>query len=133
MLFISISISYADSEPVELSPPGWHWYNDLVDQDTDDAELTDPLDQMNAENKATLRALYTARKKPTKENVKNYIQMQQQVVAESKAFSHVWQAVLLENPQLDYSIKHPTNNFAKMIASDQESKKEEEVIHALAK
>lgn len=132
LVSLIITNSYANDHYFDSKPQGWHWYENPVDQKNDDEEFTDPLDQMNAENKAMLRALYTARKNPTKENVKNYIAMQNTTTGEARKFSHVWEAVLLENPELNYAIKHPTNNYARMVEEDGLRKKEEDAIHALA-
>lgn len=133
MIVSTCAIASANNDDSSSHSKGWHWYDNEVDHKDEEQQTIDPIDQMNAENKAILRALYTARKQPTKENVKNYITMQKGVVKESKAFSNVWKAVLLENPDLDYSIEHPTNNFARMIQSDQENMQAEKTIHALAK
>jgi conjugal transfer pilus assembly protein TraF len=133
-IYIMTSLTYANYHYYDSEPRGWHWYdNPTPTYDDEDEETPDPLDAMNAENKAILRALYTARKYPTKENVKNYIAMQHAVMGEARKFSHVWEAVLIENPELNYAIKHPTNNYARMIEEDELRKKEEAAIQQLAK
>ncbi len=124
-------IAYANQ--VENKPHGWHWYDDQSKQVEENYETVDPLEAMEIENQTIKRALYTARKNPTKENVKQYIQMQNKVTGEAKSFSQVWQSVLLENPELNYAIKHPTNNYARMIEEDELHKKEDAAIHQLAK
>lgn len=131
MGFINFAV-YAET-PIEPSKPqGWHWY-DAPSKDEAEEDPVDPLEQMQIENENIKRALYTARKNPTKENVKQYIEMQNNVTKEAKAFSTTWQEVLLENPQLNYAIKHPTNNYARMIEEDEMRKREEAAIHRLAK
>jgi conjugal transfer pilus assembly protein TraF len=135
-LFISVSFMntwvYAEVSVESSKPHGWHWYDAPSQEETEDEPL-DPLEQMQIENENIKRALYTARKNPTKENVKQYIEMQNSVTSEAKAFSKSWQEVLLENPQLNYAIKHPTNNTARMIEEDEMRKKEDVAIHRLAK
>jgi conjugal transfer pilus assembly protein TraF len=136
ILFVSVSFMntgvYAEVSVESSKPQGWHWYDAPAQEETEDEPL-DPLEQMQIENENIKRALYTARKNPTKENVKQYIEMQNSVTREAKAFSKSWQEVLLENPQLNYAIKHPTNNTARMIEEDEMRKKEEATIHRLAK
>ena len=123
---------YAEVSVESSKPHGWHWYDAPAQEETEDEPL-DPLEQMQIENENIKRTLYTARKNPTKENVKKYIEMQNSVTSEAKAFSKSWQEVLLENPQLNFAIKHPTNNTARMIEEDEMRKKEEAAIHRLAK
>jgi conjugal transfer pilus assembly protein TraF len=122
---------YAEASVNGAKPHGWHWY-DASSPEEAEAEELDPLEQMQIENENIKRALYTARKNPTIENVKQYIEMQNTVTGEAKAFSNTWQEVLLENPKLNYSIKHPTNNYARMIEEDELRKKEDAAIHRLA-
>ena len=65
IIFIQVlsSMSYANDNYFDSKPRGWHWYENPPDpSDDNDEEAVDPLDQMNAENKSILRALYTARK-----------------------------------------------------------------------
>lgn len=111
---------------------GWHWYNDPKASD-DDEEENDPNIQMNAVHAAVQRALNNAVLHPTKENVRNYINLQNSIANQANQFNHSWQAVLLENPELNYSILHPTNNLAKQVEYDQKHLLEERTVHSLAK
>ena len=118
----------ADIDPT--NPTGWHWQASHETEEEEDE--SDPLLNLQIENEAMKRALYVARKHPTKDNVKQYIEMQNKVTLEAHDFSDTWKQVLLENPILNYAIKHPTNNYARMIEEDEIHKKEEAAIHALA-
>lgn len=116
---------------------GWHWYDDPKEEDNfdnDDESISyDPIDQMNTLHETVKRSLDQAILNPTKENVKNYIILQQKVTNQSKLFSNSWKEVLLENPELDFSLKHPTNNTAKMLESDQTNAIQNEVISRFAR
>lgn len=112
---------------------GWHWYNDPKSNSDDDDEENDPNFQMNAVHATVQRALNNAVLHPTKENVRNYISLQNELANHANQFNHSWQAVLLENPDLNYSILHPTNNLAKQVEYDQTHLKEERIVRSLAK
>jgi conjugal transfer pilus assembly protein TraF len=70
---------------------------------------------------------------PTKSNVKNYIEVQNAVSANASKFSHTWQSVIMENPELDYTLVHPTNNTALQVEYDEATQQENSVIKQLAK
>jgi len=113
---------------------GWHWYNDPKESDDEDShEAEDPTLQMNAVRATVQRALNNAVLFPTKENVRNYIELQNELTNHANQFNHNWQAVLLENPALNYSLKHPTNNLAKQVEYDQTYFRDENTIRAIAK
>src|SRR5689334_11399150 len=59
---------------------GWHWYKDPKEQKTEeDDDQNDPAVQMNAVRAAVERAQAKMVLNPTKENVKNYIVVQNKV------------------------------------------------------
>lgn len=112
---------------------GWHWYDDPKNEIKDDeAEAQDPVIQMDAIRATIKRTLDQAVLNPTKENVKHYKEVQDQLSQQAEKFSARWKEVLLENPELDYSLIHPTNNAGRMIESDQNHAKEDEAIKQLA-
>ena len=49
------------------------------------------------------------------ENIKNYKIVQDQLSRQAEKFSNKWKEVLLENPELDYSLIHPTNNAGRIL------------------
>lgn len=114
---------------------GWHWYDDpkKVEEDEDEELKNDPVSQMNAIRATVDRALNEAVLNPTKETVSHYINLQNQVNQHAEKFEKHWKAALLGQPQLDYSLKHPTNNIAKQVEHNQESLNENTVIRELAK
>ena len=114
---------------------GWHWYEEKKANDDveNGREKSTPVEQMSAIHAAIQNALDKAILNPDKENVSHYIALQNQLMAQSRKFEHTWQAVLLQHPDLDYSLVHPTNNTAKQVEYDQEKTKEDAVIRELAK
>lgn len=114
---------------------GWHWYHDPKKyQDTMDEEaLTqDPIFQMHTIREKVDRALNQAVLHPSKETVRDYIHLQNQVNHQSEKFEKYWKSILLDHPDMDYSIKHPTNNAAKQIEYKEDSSREEKLIRELA-
>ena len=116
---------------------GWHWYQqDPVPEKpapVTPAPSADPVEEMSAVRAAVTKALDQAILNPTTENVKNYIAMQNQVSNQSSKFADVWQKALLENPQLNYSLVHPTNSMGSQVDTDLQHAKEEQAIADLAK
>lgn len=116
---------------------GWHWYDDPVQSEDENKEnhsvVSDPIEQMSIVQQTVKRALDKAILEPTDANVKNYLSLQNQWMEQSSRFSNMWKKVLLEDPQLDYSLVHPTNNMARQIESDEDNRKEEVAIQELAK
>ena len=69
---------------------------------------------------------------PTVDNVRNYITLQNQFGERAQRFSEVWKTVLLNYPELDFSLQHPTNSMAKQIDLDQTHQQEDAAIRQLA-
>lgn len=123
----------SENDYYNLHAKGWHWYDDPKDEDDDEeVEKNDAVVQMDAVRATIKRALDQAVLNPTKENIKNYKIVQDQLSRQAEKFSNKWKEVLLENPELDYSLIHPTNNAGRMIESDQNHAKEEAAIKQLA-
>ena len=99
---------------------GWHWYQDPQEPTPSPAVPTNPVQVIEAWQQQVKYSLDQAILNPTPDNVRNYITLQNQIGAQASQFAKTWQAVLLSNPQLDYSIQHPTNNVAKQIYLDQQ-------------
>lgn len=112
---------------------GWHWYKDPKEHKLEEDDQNDPISQMNAVRATVERAQAKMVLHPTKENVKNYIVVQNKVSGNAAELSKTWREVLLENPELDFSLVHPTNNAARQVENDLTSKKEQTAIQALAK
>jgi len=109
---------------------GWHWYNDPKKEEntSEENDENNPVEEMNAVHATIKKTLDKAVLDPNKENVKNYIILQNQMMTRANQFNHNWQAVIMENPELNYSLLHPTNNLAKQVDNDLIKDKEEKAI-----
>lgn len=133
-VFLHASPVLAEDHYFDQHEKGWHWYDDpKASDESDNDDEENPITQMNAVRATIERALNKAVLNPSRDNVKNYISLQNQMAAKANQFDHSWQAVLLENPELNYSLIHPTNNLAKQVESDQTHLFEENAIRQLAK
>jgi len=113
---------------------GWHWYKDPKKEEIkDENDDINPVEEMNAVHATIKKTLDKAVLHPNKENVKDYIILQNQVMSRANQFNHNWQAVILENPDLNYSLLHPTNNLAKQVENDLSKNVEEKTIADFAK
>lgn len=123
------AISFYDQHAV-----GWHWYDDPKEIKVavkDDKQ--DPIIRMKAVKEALERSLDAAVLNPTSQNIKNYIALQNQVSDRASHFTRAWQYVLLQNPLLDYSVRHPTNQIGTQVYTDVHHQQEDAAIYALAK
>lgn len=110
------------NEPVH----GWYWYdeNGITDEsDTQRAPVSAEVAKMelealkkDLEDKKALALMY-----PTESNLKDYIQMQQDVNQRAETFSTEWKKVIIKNPELDETIKNPTNQVARRVYFDEKS------------
>lgn len=124
----------ADKGYYSSNAMGWHWGDvNKHEVDNDDEDQSDPVVQMNAVRATISRAKDQMVLNPTKENVKNYINIQNQVSQNATKVGQTWQEVLLENPEMNYSLVHPTNNLAKQVENDVESANENEALKEFAK
>lgn len=113
---------------------GWHWYKEheeKVEEDTGSI-VNNPVKQMNAIKAAVEFALNKAILHPTEANVRNYIALQNRISNQASLFADVWSKVLYNNPQLNYSLIHPTNNVAKQVDLDIQKQQEDDAIAKLA-
>ncbi|BAO37021.1 type-F conjugative transfer system pilin assembly protein TraF [Serratia marcescens] len=96
---------------------GWHWYNEPK-KSNDPQRAQEPV--ANPPESATEQLARLSRLRdelrnravlaPTSENVRDYKVMQDYLVEKATQFSATWDRVLLENPELDYSLQHPYYN-----------------------
>jgi len=141
-----ISLFYLGSAQAEFykgHAEGWHWYEDPSEEvekleekevaKKEEAAPNDPVIQMKALRTTIERALDKAILYPNDSNVRDYITLQNRLSNQASLFANVWQKVLLENPNLNYSLVHPTNTLAKQVDLDNQHTREEEAIAKLAK
>lgn len=112
---------------------GWHWYQDPNEpKHTTEPVVTDPMQRMEALQRQVKQTLDQAILNPTEDNIRQYIVLQNQLGEQARRFSTVWQTVLLNFPELDYSLQHPTNSLAKQIDLDQTRQQENAAIKRFA-
>lgn len=116
---------------------GWHWYDDPKEQGkiknpANRPEQNDPNAIVNNIRKKITTALNKVIAEPTIANVEQYIALQEQLNDRAEKVSNLWEQALLRNPQLNYSLSHPTNNVALQVYHAQESQKKENAIRLFA-
>lgn len=124
VLMTNVYAATNDDVFFDLHSQGWHWYAPEPEENLDKKSTqapsnnstnnnSDPLSQMAAISKAVEEAKAEAILNPTPENVANYIAMQNAVTQNAAKFSQTWQQVIWQNPNLNYSLAHPTSQIAK--------------------
>lgn len=78
------------------------------------------------------RLLGVATMNPTEENVKAYIEANQLMGDKGSEFADVWRRVVWKNPDLDYSLRRPTNSSAINTFKSSRSSTESRTISELA-
>lgn len=129
--FISLLIAFTFGANAEVfyhqGEQGWYWYdekevvadeepksNTQVTTETARAEL-EKL-QKSIEDKKALALMY-----PTEKNIKEYVQLQNEVNARSEEFAMTWQKVIIKNPELDHTVKNPTNAVARRVYHEEQT------------
>jgi len=134
------------SEKNRRKAVGWHWYNEVYPvkyEDKKDKENIEikknkknkksAMEQMLMLRKTVQEAKAKAILYPTVENMRSYLILQNFVTNQAGLFTQAWKKTLLEYPELDYSIFHPTQNSAQHIISAENSKKEKEAIRSFSR
>ena len=146
MLFISSGDSIATNKPLESGDfykkrsEGWHWYERTLKKDQKEKpeeevlkpSLT-PTQEVEALKKELNDLLNKAILYPTAENVIHYKRKQEAFMEQSHAFARTWQKVTFENPDLDYSLKFPTQHTARLIYKEEEGRAKDQVLRTLSK
>ena len=70
---------------------------------------------------------------PNDENLKDYLQLWQLAQDKGSAFADNWRRVVWQTPELDYSLKRPTNNVAIKTYDSNRENNEDQQLRALAK
>ena len=120
---------------------GWHWYDDPAEAKqlkspkpmTVAPPKSDPTAEIDSVRKTIKQSLDQAILDPTQENVKSYIVLQNQLSSRANQFSNTWQEVLLNHPELNFSINHPTNSMGIKVYQEEESKNKDAAVAAFAK
>ena len=138
--FLSATAFAKDDTYYDERAEGWHWYDDpadeVVETKTPQAEQT-PSVSATDEMKALQKILEETKNKavlyPTEENIANYVTMQNQIMNHSRDFAKGWQAMLVNSPDLNYQVSHPTNQVGRQVYLDEKSETQDQVIHEFFK
>lgn len=112
---------------------GWFWFDDpkvaSKKQSSDGLNTpSDPTEQVMLARQKLKKALDNAIMDPTPQNVQTYIALQNQMSERANLFANTWQKVIHDNPELNYSIEHPTSNVGLQVFHQAESQKKLELI-----
>lgn len=113
---------------------GWYWYNTPPKAKEDDAATRPPAPaETPTQRMKRLQAfrdnlMNEAMLHPTTDNIRRYKIVQDWMVNQASMFASRWEKVLLENPDLDYSLKHPFYNGTANIQYTQQRQKQQEAI-----
>ncbi len=140
LLMLSLGLSQA---ALADAPPaiGWHWYN-YVDSPVDhpakskkkpvDLSQLSPTQALEIIKQGYQEALNQAVIDPNEENVKQYLAMQEWMENQSSLFAAQYPKVLLDYPQLDSRIQHPTEQLATQVVGEKVSADQRAALKALA-
>lgn len=144
LLCCFISTSFAmDEAYYDNHDNGWHWYDDPAEEQATENEpqktVSAPPSNVTAteEMQALQKMLEEAKNKavlyPTEENIANYVAMQNQVMNNSRDFAKNWQAMLVNHPDLNFQVSHPTNQVGRQVYLDQKNESQDQAIHEFFK
>jgi conjugal transfer pilus assembly protein TraF len=133
---------------------GWHWYQrqrdvasnkagsnkqDSSDKNRSKAEksngcnITVPAVEELAEKRKVLEeAMAESILRPTPQSVARVQRLQYQWINQSQQFSSVWMQNLLQNPELDATVKHPVTQFGIHIKKEADQLKLEARVKSLS-
>jgi len=114
---------------------GWFWYEEKqeIEQEVKPPRVESPMSTLQAFQKDMEEKKARAVMDPTMENVKAYMEMQEESFKKSRLFGVSWQKVLLHHPHLDSTLTHPVNAQAVAIKEKQDKEKEISVLKKLSK
>ena len=119
---------------------GWYWFDDPKEsqknsqkESQENVNKSDPTEQVDMVRKKIKTALDQAIMDPTPQYVETYISLQNQLSERANQFANTWQKVLMNHPELNYSLTHPMNNVGLQVYHEAESQKKINTIHEFAK
>jgi conjugal transfer pilus assembly protein TraF len=125
---------------------GWHWYEPQNQEDKPETEpkAEQPKTTTSTKRKSPKEVVAAYREElenrmaeawinPTPHKVKDYQEMQKDMLDRSANFSKVWMQSVFLNPELDHTISNPVNQRARHIQLDLQKKQVKTTIQNLAK
>jgi conjugal transfer pilus assembly protein TraF len=114
---------------------GWYWYNEPVKKEEEEqpAQPAAPSQESPTQKMKRLQAfrdnlMNEAMLHPSSENIRRYKVVQDWMVNQASLFASRWEKVLLDNPELDYSLKHPFYNGTANIQYTEQRQKQQAAI-----
>ena len=147
LFLLACAPCFAEDSFFSQHAEGWHWYESEPTQQSEQPVKTpssastntmpastqsDPLAQIQSINHEVSEAKAQAVLNPTPQNVARYIALQNAVTHNAANFGQVWQQVIWQNPNLNYSIAHPTNQIAKDAFLDTQRQNESVALKQIA-
>lgn len=111
---------------------------DYQTADQTDKEVEKKLDTLDdVETAEDLRVLLKDKEDkaimmPTEENIKDYLEVWQVTQEKASMFADQWQRVVWKNPQLDYSIEHPTTTMGLNVRNEEQAAMQEQAMGEIA-
>lgn len=135
MIILMIILSCFSKNSLSENAKGWLWYDapSLVKQPLESHQnLNSPLARLKLFQHKIAVARARAIFDPTPQNVRRYIVLQNYIVEKATRFSQMWELALLENPDLNYRIAHPTENSGLKIMHQLHGQSQDHAISMLA-
>jgi conjugal transfer pilus assembly protein TraF len=111
---------------------GWYWYNQAVpaqEEETPDPQPPDnPTSRMQRLQAFRDSVMNEAMLHPSVENIRRYKIVQDWMVNQASLFAARWEKVLLDHPELDYSLQHPFYNGTANIQYTRQRQKQQAAI-----
>lgn len=136
ILQISLLCGSIEAAWIERKAEGWAWYEENKQEmkKVMDQEKPKLASEQIAEAKKKLEEkLAEAMIHPSEENVKDYIVEQKKWLHQSTVFANIWSKVLLQNPELDPTIKSPVTQYGVQLKKNIDSEENELFIRQLSK
>lgn len=133
---------------------GWHWYqpdaarddpwthkqkdaasdkNKSKSETSNGCNVTLPaVDELAARRKVLEEAMAESVLRPTPQSVDRVQRLQHQWINQSQKFSGIWMQNLLQNPELDATVKHPVTQFGIHLKKEDDQLKLEARVKALS-
>ncbi|MEC9364766.1 MAG: conjugal transfer protein TraF, partial [Pseudomonadota bacterium] len=116
---------------------GWFWYRDPKSAEEPTAPeppvpSIDPVEQIKAQRQQLEIAVSRAILSPTRDNMRRYLQLNQQLMAQAGRFAEAWRGLVWSEPALDYSLVSPVGASA-YLKADSDAASDEAQLAAAAR
>ena len=124
--------TFVDADFYNGPAQGWLNYNYAPPPTPSKQKPKTPEQRMQAFQTYYANVKAEAVSDPTEQNLEAYISLQGYVQNKSIQFQQMWQKVLLDNPQHDYELTHPTDSIANQIHSQATQQQQVAAVKAFA-